>query len=261
MPKKLYIDQCSLSTDAAADPATLWRKTKLGGTIAGLVNDGTVEVWTSPVNVLEIFLCADFDKQNRVLDTAKLDLRVRLAQALVELSDCRRMAPGFEFLVVRNFLEVLAAEAPAAIRSTDFFEFALTTNQQVYAGLLAMLAALRTLDRPDAIEDLLRSKITSRLLHSRFARDPAAFVDAMVACATEFRVTTDDIWAEFDVQPLQSLRDAIEQNLAQATPMDNTVRARLQKNKKAVAEAYSAAELGQCLSSIFHRDSFLLMNF
>lgn len=90
MPKKLYIDQCSLST-MCADPATLWRKTKLGGTIAGLVNDGTVEVWTSPVNVLEIFLCADFDKQNRVLDTAKLDLRVRLAQALVELSDCRRM--------------------------------------------------------------------------------------------------------------------------------------------------------------------------
>jgi hypothetical protein len=243
------------------DAAIPWKATKLGGTIAALATEGAVEVWTSPVNVLEIFLCADFDEQNRVTDTPKLDLRVRLAQALVELTDCRRMAPGFEFLLVRNLLQVLDVAAPAAIRCLDYFEFARTTSQQVYAGLLAMLAALRLLDRPEAIDNLLRSKITSRLLHSRFARDPAALVDEMVACAKEFRVTTDDIWAEFDARPLQDLREEIDQNTVQATPMDNATRGRLQKNKRAVAEAYSAAELGQCMASVFHCDSFLLMTF
>jgi hypothetical protein len=94
MPKKLNLDQCSVSI-MCADAATPRRETKLCGSIAGLVAEGTVEVWTSPDNVMEISLCADFDEQNRVLDTAKLDLRVRLAAVLVELTDCRlKCAPG-----------------------------------------------------------------------------------------------------------------------------------------------------------------------
>jgi hypothetical protein len=249
--QKLYLDQCMVSNLATQDVP--WHETRGGKALLAAMARGAVEVWASPMHVLEAFLCADFDENQQVTDTPKLDRR--------HLADAKRMSCSYEFILVKHFMRMLEIEAPGSIRSWEFFERLRKENQHIYLGLLGLLAAYRKYDRPDAVSDVLRNKITSQLLHSRFARDPRDFVDSVIDAARNYRVTRDDIFEEFDKRPLSELTDEIAQNTAAAVKLDNQTLQKLQREKDTIARSYGAAELGECLFTVFGDGLYLLLTF
>jgi hypothetical protein len=56
-------------------------------------------------------------------------------------------------------------------------------NQERFLGILALLVAYPELDRPAAIEPIIRSKVSTQLLHSRFGCDPEKYVAQLIDCA------------------------------------------------------------------------------
>lgn len=260
MAQKLYLDQCMVS-DLANQGGRPWHETRGGQAILTAQRRGVVETWPSPMHVLETFLCADFDQQHRVTDTPKLDLRQAIASTHLHLAEAQRMAPAYEFVLAEHFMKMLDEVAPGAIRNWAPFEQLKLQNQQVYLGLLGLLAAYRGFDRSDAVADMARGKITSRLLHSRFARDPRAFMDDVVAAAREFRVTRDDVFSEFDRRSLSDLIREIEENETAVRRLDGGTAQRLQRDRELVAKSYGAAEIGECLAAVFSDPLFLLLSF
>ncbi len=258
--KKVYLDQCVVS-HLCADPDRPWQGTKVGGVLAEGMARKSCEVWVSPAHVLETLLCADYEPGGRLVPSAKLDMRLRLARTLLELCEAKRMFPSYEFLLVREFMEFLRQLAPDCLRTDRIFKMLERMNQQNYLGILALLVAYPRLDRPEAVEKIVRSKITSQLLQSRFTRDPAVFVGQVIECATEFRLTADDLWKEFDSRPLADLQAEIAANLAAAVKLTGPAKTALQKNKPMIADSYGAAEIGECLNAVFEDFYLLLMTF
>jgi hypothetical protein len=92
-------------------------------------------------------------------------------------------------------------------------------------------------------------------------RDPAAFVDQVIECAKEFRLTADDLWKEFDSRSLADLQAEIAANLSAAVKLTGPAKTALQKNKPMIADTYGAAEIGECLNAVFEDFYLLLMTF
>lgn len=258
--RKVYLDHC-VNSGLANVANARWQDIGVGKVLAQAIAAGTAEVWTTPTEVVETLLWADFDEHGQVIESEKLDLRMKCARSTLEMIEATRMAPSFEFVVVDNFLTALEMIAPGVVENRHYFELEQKQNQQVYLGLLAILAAYRPLDRPAAIEDLLRVKLTTRLLHSRFLLDPVKFVADLVATAAEFRVTSEDIFAEFDSRSLSDIRDEIEANLAAKKAITPVARNRLMKNKASIAQSYGAAELGECLGVVFQDPIRMMLTF
>lgn len=259
MPPKVYLDQCTVSNLVRQQMP--WHETRAGNALKAGLDRGLIEVWVSPMHVMETFLCAEFDANHRIVDTPQLDLRQSIASVLLHLAEARRMSQSYEFILVEDFMKMLDVLAPGSVNGWGPFNWLQKHNQQIYLGLLGMLASYRTLDRPDAISDLLRSKITSRLLHSRFARSPRDFMDDVVVAAREYRVTREDIWAEFDQRPLSDLTREIEENEAVAVRLDGGTAQRLQRDRDLIARSYGAVEIGECMSSVFSDPLFLMLTF
>ena len=259
MPAKLYFDQCVVSNLAKQAPR--WQETRIGKLLVSATAKGTAEVWASPMHVMETFLCADFDERQRVADTPKLDLRLQIARTHLELIEAKRMAPSFEFIVIEHFLRALADLAPGSVYGMDVYDWLRRENQQVYLGLLATLAAYRNLDRPEALHDLLRHKLSTRLLHSRFAKSPGDYLDDLIKAAREFRVTREDIWQDVDRRSLSELQTEIDANLAARPKLDSRLIQRLQRHTQEIADSYGAPEIGECLGSVFQLPLFLLLTF
>lgn len=258
-PLKMYLDQCMISN--LANQGRPWHETRGGRALAGALSRCAIEVWASPTHVLETLLCADFDEHNRVTDTAKLDLRQSIASTILHLIEAKRMAQSYEFILAENFLKMLDEVAPGAVRNWAPFERLRRDNQQLYLGILGLVTSYRSLDRPEAVADMVRSKITSRLLHSRFARSPRDYMDDVVAAAREYRVTRDDIFAEYDCRPLSDLIQEIENNEARTVRLDGGTLQRLQRDRELVAKSYGAVEIGECLGAVFADPLFLLLTF
>ena len=259
MAPKLYLDQCMVSN--LANQGCPWQETRGGRSLAAALSRGAVEVWASPMHVLETFLCADFDDNHQIIETPKLDLRQAIAKTLLHLAEARRMSQAYEFILVEHFMQMLDEVSPGSVHGWAPFHWLRKQNQQVYLGLLGLLAAYRNLDRPEAVADLIRSKVTSRLLHSRFARSPRDYFDDVVQAAREYRVTRSDIWAEYDRRPLSDLTREIAENEAAATPLSGSLIQRLQRDRDIVARSYGAVEIGECLNSVFSDPLFLMLTF
>jgi hypothetical protein len=255
--KKVYLDQCVVSHLAGDEPQD-WRKTKTGAVLAEAIGRGSAEVWASPTHVLETLLCAQYGEDGRVVPGPKTDKRTRIACTLLELCEGRRMFCSYEFLLVGEFLKLLTRLTPGCVRTDRIFERLKLDSQKVWAGALALIAALPTLDRPAAADALIRSKLTTQLLHSRFAKDPDRFVDELVAVAAEFRLTDEDIFREIDARPLSDVGEEIAKNLASPGKLTPKARVTLEKHRSMIAAAYGAAEIGQCLDAVFG-DIFLVM--
>lgn len=258
--KKIYLDQCVVSTLAGNEPQD-WRTTNMGSILAAAMAAGTAEVWVSPTHVLETLLCADYDANGHVVPGEKSKKRARIAQVLLELCEGRRMCPSYEFLLVGEFLKLLRQLAPSCIRTDRTFERLKLNSQMVFAGALALLAALPDLDRPEAATPLIRSKLTTQLLHSRFAMNPDGFIDQLIEAATEFRLTSDDLFHEVDSRPLSDLKAEIEHNLTVPRKLSAKARTALEKKRSLVASAYGAVEIGQCLNAVFGDIYIMLMTF
>jgi hypothetical protein len=160
----------------------------MGEVLASGIAKGKAEVWASPTHVLETLICADYDAQGNVVAGKKTAKRTRIAQTLLELCEGKRMNCSYEFILVGEFIELLRQLAPTCIRTERIYERLKSDSQQVFAGALALLAALPSLNRPAAAVPLIRSKLTTQLLHSRFAKDPDHFVDELTTVANEFGV-------------------------------------------------------------------------
>jgi len=221
---------------------------------------GVVEVWPSPTQVLETMLCADFDEDQNLVQTPKLDLRVAIASTLIHLAEGRRMAPAYPFVVVEHFMKALDSLAPGCVRTWKVFRLLEKENQRTYLGLLSLLAAYRNLQQPDAVTDVLRTKVTSRLLHSRFARSPRDYLDDVITAAKEFRVRAD-IREDYDRRSLSDLLREIEENEAAVVRLDGGLIQRLQRDREMIARSYGAVELGECMSSVFQEPLFLFLTF
>jgi hypothetical protein len=258
--KKVYLDQCVVSALAGNEPQD-WRTTKIGSVLAGAIAKGSAEVWASPMHVLETLLCAEYAANGKVVPGKKTEKRTRIAQVLLDLCEGRRMVPSYEFLLVGEFLELLRQLAPECIRTDRIFERLKRDSQMVYAGALALLAALPGLDRPVAAGPLIRSKLTTQLLHSRFAKDPDGFVEELIKVANKFRLTGDDLFKEVDARPLSDLKDEIDKNLTTPGKLTPKARVALEKNRSMVASAYGAAEIGQCLDAVFSDISLVMLTF
>lgn len=255
--KKIYLDQCVVS-NLCVNPDQPWQDTKIGSVLVEGTANGKCEVWVSPANVLETLLCADYEPNGQLIPSEKLNKRTRIARTLLDLCDAKRMSPSYEFLLVREFVEFLRQLAPDCLRTERLFKMLERMNQQNYLGILALLVAYPQLDRPESVEKVVRAKITSQLLQSRFARDPGSFAAQIIECAKEFRLTSDDIWSEFDSRSISDLQSEIAINLSAAVELSGTAKAALQKNKTMIADAYGASEIGECLSSVFE-DFYLLL--
>lgn len=242
-------------------PDRPWHETKIGRVLAEGTARKSCEVWVSPAHVLETLLCADYEPGGRLVPSEKLDKRLRLARTLLDLCEAKRMFPSYEFLLVREFMDFLRQLAPACLRTDRIFKMLERMNQQTFIGILALLVAYPRLDRPEAVEKVIRSKVTSQLLQSRFTRAPAAFVGQVIECAKEFRLTADDLWKEFDSRPLADLQAEIEANLSAAVKLTGPAKTALQKNKPMIADAYGGAEIGECLNAVFEDFYLLLMTF
>lgn len=236
-----------------------WSQSKLGTTIKGLQDDGVVEVWASPLNVLETMICAQFDEKNRIIDTTQLDKRVRLAQCLVDLTQCQRMLQSYEYQVVSDLLSILTVVAPDVVRTLSLVQSQKEASRRDFIGTLAMLAACRSFDCPLAVDSILRTKLTSQLIQSRFALDPEKFVDSIVTAAQQFRLTDEDIWAELDSRSIAELRAEIAANKSIAVRMTKQGQQKLQQHKDLVATTYTVPEIGQSLASVFAMDHVLLL--
>ena len=141
------------------------------------------------------------------------------------------------------------------------FDMFAENHVRIFLGTLGLLAAYRHFGGAAGLEQMKRAKITSRLLHSRFIRDPAQFVESIVDCARNFRTTTADIWAEFEARPLYDMLAEIEENQAHAVAINNQTKNRLQTEKLNIARAYGAAELGECLVGVFREMCYVLSTF
>jgi len=255
--KRVYLDQCALS-NLCVDTAKDWRETKMGQVLDAGMKGGSIEVWASPSNVLETLLCADYDANGKLIPSAKSEKRVRIARTLLEVCEGKRMAASYEFALVGEFMEFLRQLAPNCLQNEDYYERFKLHNQQVFLGIAALMVALPELDRPAAVEQLVRSKVSTQLLHSRFAKDPDAFVDAVVDCAKEFRLTDKNIWEEMDNRSVSDLTAEIEANRSSVKTLSKSAKTTLQKNKTDIALSYGAAEIGQCLDTVFD-DMILVM--
>lgn len=165
---------------------------------------------------------------------------------------------SYEFLLVGEFLELLRQLAPDCIRTDGIYNRLKKDNQMIFSGALALLAALPTIDRPSATEEIIRSKLTTQLLHSRFAKNPDGFVDELIAVATEFRLTNDNLFKEIDSRTLSSIQEEISSNLKSPGTLSKKSRTLLGDNRSSIASAYGSVEIGQCLDAVFS-DIFLVL--
>jgi hypothetical protein len=259
MVKKLYMDQCMVSN--LANQGCPWHETRAGKALADALKRKVIEVWVSPTHVLETYLCAEFDDAQGIIDTPQLDLRQAIASTLVHLADGRRMAPSYEFIMIEDFMRMLETEAPGCVYGWKPFNWLRRQNTYIYMGILGLLAAYRPFNEPEAFAGLERSKLTSELLFSRFARAPADYFDDVLAAAREYRVTREDIWAELDRRSFSDLKREKQENEAAAVRLTGGVIQRLQRDREMVARAYGAVELGQCITSVFSDPVFLLLTF
>ena len=101
---KLYLDQCMIS-NLANQGARI--EPRGGRALQAALDRGAVEVWVSPMHVLETFLCADFDEHHHITDTPKLDLRQSIASTLLHLAEAKRMADSYEFILAEYFMRML----------------------------------------------------------------------------------------------------------------------------------------------------------
>lgn len=258
--KRVYLDQCAVS-HLCNDAAIPWDKTPTGKVIRRRMTDKKLETWISPAHALETLLCADFDPDNRPTHTAKVEKRQRIARTLLDVSEAKRMLPSYEFILVEEFMAFLANIAPDCVRTRAVYRHFREHNKQMFLGIVALLAAYRDLDRPEAVETTLREKISTRLQHSRFAKDPDSFIDGMIETAKEFRLAPQDAWKDMDEKPLAELLTEIEANLHGAKPLSKTAKTRLQKSKGEVAAAYGAAEIGHALDVVFEDRLLTAMTF
>lgn len=258
--KRVYLDQCAVS-HLCDDPAVAWDQTPTGKVVRKGMDAKALEPWISPAHAFETLLCADFGPDNRPTHTAKVEKRQRIAKTLLDLSEAKRMLPSYEFILVGEFLAFVREIAPECIRTAALFDHFREHSKQLFLGVVALLAAYRDLDRPEAVETTLREKLSTRLLHSRFARDPGAFVDQMIEAANEYRVTGADIWKDVDKKSLAELLGEIETNLQGAKPLSNVAKGRLQKGKELVAASYGAAEIGHSLDVVFEDRLLIAMSF
>jgi hypothetical protein len=258
--KRVYLDQCVVS-HLAGDVPQDWRKTPMGAVLSEASAKGAVEVWASPAHVLETLLCAEYDPTGKVIPGEMTTKRARIARTLLELCEGKRMSASYEFLLVGEFIQLLQQLAPSCVRTVGIFERLKRDNQMIYAGGLGLLAALPEIDRPDAAIPLIRCKLSTRLLHSRFARDPEAFVEELVAVSREFRLTDEDLFAEIDALPLSKLKEEIEANLKTPGKLTPKTRVSLEKNRSEIASAYGAVEIGQCLEAVFGDVLLIMLTF
>ena len=263
--KKVYLDHCVVSS-LSNDPLRNWREVGLGTTLSTAIRDQRAEVITSPTEIMEIFLTAKTDLKGNLLDYSKeeqrrLDLRMRAAKNVLEMIEAKRLIEAYEFVVVREFLDNLDRLAPGAVLTRMHFDLFANSHVQIFLGALGLLASYRYFGGVSGLERMKRAKITSQLLHSRFIRDPDQFVAAVVDCASNYRTTTDEIWAEFEVRSLDDMLAEIEQNQANSVPIKNATKQRLQREKCNIARAYGAAELGECLLGVFQEMCYLISTF
>ena len=194
--KRVYLDQCAVS-HLCDNPGVAWEQTPTGKAIRKGLDAGALQTWISPAHACWRCCRAHFGPDNRPTDTQKLEKRQRIAKTLLDISEAKRMLPSYEFILIEEFMTFLAQIDSDCIRTRLYTHFR-EHSKQMFLGIIALLAAYRNLDRPEAVELTLREKVSTRLQHSRFAKDPDTFIDDMIKTAKEYRLTSDDVWKDMD---------------------------------------------------------------
>lgn len=264
--KRIYLDHCVVSNISKATSSS-WSDTKIGKAISKAVGEGRAEILTSPTEVMEIFLTAKTDDSGSLLVTTSheqemLNLRMNCAKTVLEMIEAKHMIEAYEYVVIRELLDHFEELAPGSILTRSYFDKFASSNKQIWLGCLGLLASYKLFGGEKGLEKMKRAKLISRLIHSRFINDPEQFVTDAVKCSKGFHLKDNgEIWAKFETMSIHDIQQEIENNEINSTKIDKTTKKRLQKNKKMIAEAYGAPELGECLSSVFENPILVLLTF
>jgi hypothetical protein len=259
-PKATYLDQCVVS-HMAGEPGQSFSDTKFGRVVEEAMQKGTGEVWASPVHVIETALCADFDDKSNLVMNDKLVKRQHIALRLLEAIEGRRMMPSHSTLIVRELMDHLEQVAPGSIRTRNFFDKNSQAEAQLYLGALGLLASYKKIGHHDGMATLIRTKLTSHLIHSRHAKNPEQMVEHMIQGALTSATAGSEIWEPYDKMSLGEMQAETLANEAATVKMNNAAKQKFQRNKKDIAGAYAATETSQAIAHVFQHDYEILMTF
>lgn len=244
---RLYLDQNVFSNIAKTDGD--WRSNKYVEVLDE--HAANAEVWLSPTHVVELTLCSD------------PELRRRLAEIMLALSDGRRMMRDYGTLVVHGFLAFVEKACPGAVSSRAYLNHYDETLKQIFLGSLALMA---TGHEPSAavVESLTRVKLENRWLRAEAGKNPEAWVDAVKDCATHLKLSVADPRPELSAKSRDELVGEIREFEEEARRIGKAARQAVDKNRAQFVRAYAVGDVFQALGATFGQlpgDLFLTFNF
>ena len=227
-----------------------WRESEIGQVLIDAKANSLAEVWAGPTNVIETTQAADESR------------RRQLALAILDLIDARRMWHGNVFAAVEEFLSFLTTIIPDSLMYPQYFEYYKQKETQTWLGGLGIIAATGIPYFQPVAAQIARRKLENRLLHARFAADPDGWVARMIDVVENHKVTTDNVFAEIDALSDEQIEAEIESLKERARSLGKEALHRLEKNRKQIARAYGAVQIGTMLQQVFTlpADNLLIFN-
>jgi len=227
-PKRVYLDQSAFSDIAH-------QTTSLGTLLREAIARGVAEVWAGPAHMMETA---------QVQDAA---FRSKLARTILDFIGGRRLWRGDEYEAVAHFMDTLDALVEGAVRTRIYFNHHAGTSARVALGALGLLASGHTPDLHSVVERLRRTKLTSQVLHARFAVDPDTFARELRRTVEEGLVTDKDLFADLDKLSLADLERERVELLERAHRLSKGARSSLEKRRDLICRSYAALSVGEML--------------
>ncbi|MCW3116885.1 MAG: hypothetical protein JWM28_967 [Chitinophagaceae bacterium] len=235
-PLKVYIDTNILNDVAPKDKP--WETTRWGKYLLELSENGTIEVWASPGNCLEIALNSNYNHRNN------------MALALNTLIRGQRMMPAYETAVIENFLVNVEKVWPGEVAYGPIQKLK-KQSQQIYIALLGQLAALKDYDCRAGFPGIIRPKIITQIIHADLFEDPKAKLAMRLNQLRDKQFDQENIFASYDQMSTEDLQK-LEQTLREKTyPVDKSAVTFLKNNKQEFIEGYSNEELNFAVNQVF----------
>src|SRR5271168_3539375 len=112
-PLSVYLDQNIYGH--MRDQSDDWKKSEIGLIVDEAQKNKVVEVWAGPTHVLETVQCSD--------DTR----RKKIALAMLEVIESRRMWWGHEFEALHDFCSFILSIAPEGLRYYEYLQYRMET--------------------------------------------------------------------------------------------------------------------------------------
>lgn len=235
-PLKVYIDTNILND--VAPKGKPWATTKWGEYLSELSKNGTIEVWASPGNCLEIALNPDLDHRNN------------MALALNTLIRGQRMMPVYETFVIENFLMNVGQVWPEAVFYQPLQKIK-KLSQQNYIALIGQLAALKDYDCKAGFPGIIKPKIITQIIHADLFEDPKAKLVARLEQLKNNQYLQENYFGKYEQMSIEELQN-LEQSLKDRNyKVDKSAVTFLKNNKQAFIQGYSKEELQFAVNQVF----------